>query len=99
MRTPTIKSTIYAEREIKTLLASALTLEDTRTLIAWCNWHRESDFDGLDLQAILDLYTASSVWEGLDAWLSSENDEQVAAHEDLEAIQVRNNRRNKKESK
>lgn len=57
--------------------ARLLTIEQTQVLVNWCNWQAVSTMEDRDgkpfpLQAILDLYHASIVWETFDSWHEEE---------------------------
>ncbi len=57
---------------IKAKKAALLSVDDTRRLVNFCNNQRESLWDSLDLQGILDVYHASEIWDGVEAWLQEE---------------------------
>lgn len=85
---------------IATKKAARMTLDELRRLVDFCNCQRESLWDDLDLQGLLDVYHASAVWDGVETWLNCANEggtdeEQKAALRAWRAIHRASARRNR----
>lgn len=65
---------------ITTTKASDLKRDELRELQSWCDCQRESLWNDLGAQTILNLWHASSEWETLEAWLQ-EAPEASALHQ------------------
>lgn len=55
---------------IITKTARDMSLDEMRMLVSFCGWHRESYFDSMAAQDVLDVYHACGDWDGIDAALT-----------------------------
>lgn len=53
---------------VKAKTADELSREEISSLMNWCDWQRESLWDGMNLQEILNVYRVSAQWESWESW-------------------------------
>ncbi len=75
--------------QIRSTRASALTLTETRALMRFCGCQRESLWDDLDLQGVLDVYHAIGDWDGVDAALHGDDNVRRAVLQAMKRSYVR----------
>lgn len=76
--------------------ARALTLNEMRSLELYCSCQRESLWDDLDLQGILDVYHANSESDGVEYALAHGNEVEVyAIRSAVKRSKARHRRRSK----
>lgn len=59
---------------VKAELASELTREETQSLMNWCDYQRESLWEDMNLQEILNVYRVSAEYDSFEGWESEDSD-------------------------
>lgn len=72
MKTIKVDSKVLELMTIKSEKAENLTREETPFLMSWCDQQRESLWDELSLQEILNIYRVSGKWVDWECWFSDE---------------------------
>ena len=84
MKTVQVNPFYFADMEVKTESASALSLIESERLAGWCRIHSRHLWEDLNLQQILNVYRAcaNGAWSSFEAWYHADSDEAMIAWND-----------------